>query len=49
MGEIEFTDRSLVALMAAIIFSSCQGTVEGAVDCAEKILARVEGPHEERK
>jgi hypothetical protein len=42
-NDIEFTDRTLVALMAAIIFSSCKGTTEGAVEKAMELLELVEG------
>lgn len=42
--ELELTDRTLVSLMAAIIFSSCQGTTEGAVEKAEELLKYVEFP-----
>jgi len=42
--ELEFTDRTLVSLMAAIIFSSCQGTTMGAVEKAEELLKYIEFP-----
>jgi hypothetical protein len=43
MSEIELTNRSLVALMAAILSLSDEGcTAEEAVDWAEKLVGQVE-------
>ena len=48
MKEIELTDRTLVSLMAAIIYGATPshfiGTTEGAVEKAEELLAYVEFP-----
>ena len=41
---MDMDDTTLVSLMAAIIFSSCQGTTSEAVEKAKDILEWVETP-----